>query len=728
MEKLINLLKRSFGILLFALCCFCALLYGMGVFNFTFIERDLPISGIDDETDAPPQMSEEDKLLEEQLSHMGVGENLSGVNMGNTTQNGEKDPPDTQNQQGGQPETGDSQGGNDDKTDLPRESYPAFEELDLPQVYVGEYHPEYSIFAELSLDYQYTRDHVRGKKWVLSDSPKIYEEGGEYFYSTDPKEVYRFTYEPYMGYILASDRQNVTVFTNTGRKLGTYTNAELTPAYTRSRDGSALFTDAAGNYLYLDENGEKILSDYHPETDNRGLYFNYSADLGASDNHLQIFCREELVSFVDEIDTSDFYIRSSISPDLAYSIYILRPDYAATVARYNPRFAIALKEAKAKVEADKQRQEEEQQTALTADTEFVSSPETDIVSSPETDIVSSPETELITSQETETVWESSISESETAEETVQEADSDTAFEETDLPETESNSETDTDTDEDTDTDTDTETNTDTDTDTDIDTDTEFETEAGTEVDTESDTESETSFVDPNILVINRELTLPRYGFGIDGSSDIDYKYAKAYAYSEGRAAVVDDRGILRFIDQRGNVVIDGCGTKMVTSSRYITTEYAEPLYRHSENSKGHLYFDSGLVRVRKLERDYTYQNLIYSDSDVLLYPDGSEFPIPHGFSLVAYSEGVLVLKGQNGKYGYYHKSGYWIAQPVYTEIRPFSEGLGVIGFLGGKKGVIDKNGNIVVPFAYEYITAPSAGVITLYDYEIGWRILVKTLK
>ena len=66
--------------------------------------------------------------------------------------------------------------------------------------------------------------------------------------------------------------------------------------------------------------------------------------------------------------------------------------------------------------------------------------------------------------------------------------------------------------------------------------------------------------------------------------------------------------------------------------------------------------------------------------------------------------------------------------PVYTEIRPFSEGLGVIGFLGGKKGVIDKKGNIVIPFAYEYITAPADGLMTLYSYEDGWKLLAKAVK
>ena len=44
------------------------------------------------------------------------------------------------------------------------------------------------------------------------------------------------------------------------------------------------------------------------------------------------------------------------------------------------------------------------------------------------------------------------------------------------------------------------------------------------------------------------------------------------------------------------------------------------------------------------------------------------------------------------------------------------------------KGVIDMEGNIVVPFAYEYITAPSSGILTLYSYENGWRILVKTAR
>lgn len=690
MERIMCAVKRASGVLVFALVCFVALLYGMGKFDFVFIERDLPISGRGNaETELPP-MSDEDKELQDYVGGMEIGDNLSGVISGGHDKEEETD----------------AEGG---KNDTPQENehnteyYPSLDFLLSEGYYIntGEYmSSEADTLAELLLDFPTTLDQVKGKKTVKVDSPICYEDGGEYFYNAAEAEDYRFSYEAYMGYLLAYDSSTVTVFTSTGDKVGTYSYSQLSPAFVRDSLGNPLFTDEKGRYFHFDSDGRKMYSSYIDERDSIGLYFNYSRSFGASDNPLKLFYRYEDVYFIDEIDTSDYYIRSSIDPELAYSIYIMRPSYAEKVARSNPRFALALEEAKARVEEEKRLEEERKNEQLTAESETLPSPESD-TEAPVTEL----ESTLTDNSGTDT------------EEIGAESDSDTAF-----------AESETETAPDTEIETETETN--------IETETESDTEAETviETETETDTAEETETVkapetssDPNILVIERTLNLIRYGYGYAGMSETaDCKYAKAYNFSEGRAAVVDDDGVLRFINPPGEVVIDGTGTKMVTASRYITTEYAEPLYRNSENSKGYLYFDNGLVRVRKLERDYTFKNLIYSDSDVLLYPDGSEFKIPYGYTLVSYSEGVLVLKGQDGKYGYYHKDGYWIAQPVYTEIRPFSEGLGVIGFLGGKKGVIDKTGSIVIPFAYEYITAPSEGVMTLYSYENGWKLIVKT--
>ena len=43
------------------------------------------------------------------------------------------------------------------------------------------------------------------------------------------------------------------------------------------------------------------------------------------------------------------------------------------------------------------------------------------------------------------------------------------------------------------------------------------------------------------------------------------------------------------------------------NSRYVRASYVEPLYRDL-SALGHYYFDEGLVRVRKLERDYSYRH------------------------------------------------------------------------------------------------------------------------
>jgi len=105
---------------------------------------------------------------------------------------------------------------------------------------------------------------------------------------------------------------------------------------------------------------------------------------------------------------------------------------------------------------------------------------------------------------------------------------------------------------------------------------------------------------------------------------------------------------------------------------------------------------------------------------------GNVFESPAGYTLAGYADGILLLERQ-GKYGYYHKDGYWLAQPIYTYAQPFMEGLGVIGFAGGKVGAIDVAGNVVIPFTYEYISAPSSGLMAVFSKKDGWSVLVKVV-
>ena len=85
---------------------------------------------------------------------------------------------------------------------------------------------------------------------------------------------------------------------------------------------------------------------------------------------------------------------------------------------------------------------------------------------------------------------------------------------------------------------------------------------------------------------------------------------------------------------------------------------------------------------------------------------------------------------RDGKYGMMDVEGNWIAQPIYTYVTPFYEGLAVIGFNdgSGRKCMVDTKGNIVLPFYYEYISISSGGVITAYESKNGWHILNKMAK
>jgi hypothetical protein len=187
--------------------------------------------------------------------------------------------------------------------------------------------------------------------------------------------------------------------------------------------------------------------------------------------------------------------------------------------------------------------------------------------------------------------------------------------------------------------------------------------------------------------------------------------------------------LLRIIDTSGSTVVfkhyNYKGAADQGNTRYVQY-YTEPFYK-DVSQIGHYYYDEGYVRVRFLERRYHSFNNFQVDKDVLLDKKGNEYELPFGYELVSYSDGVILVE-KNGKYGYYSVEGHWIAQPVYTYAQPFVEGIGVIGYKGGKVGAVDKQGNVVVPFVYDSITNASSGIFACFSEENGWKLLAKVAK
>ena len=116
------------------------------------------------------------------------------------------------------------------------------------------------------------------------------------------------------------------------------------------------------------------------------------------------------------------------------------------------------------------------------------------------------------------------------------------------------------------------------------------------------------------------------------------------------------------------------------------------------------------------------------DEDILIDKTGNEFPVPEGYDIVSYADGVILLS-RDGKYGLMDHTGRWIAQPIYDFARPTIEGLTVVGFSDGTRLMLDTSGEIVIPAGlYEHISDASSGVITAYSEKTGWVLFHKMAK
>ncbi len=222
-----------------------------------------------------------------------------------------------------------------------------------------------------------------------------------------------------------------------------------------------------------------------------------------------------------------------------------------------------------------------------------------------------------------------------------------------------------------------------------------------------------------------EKRIAYYKYGTDLTG---YKFRQAYNFHAGFAAAVGDenRQEMVFLTETGRKALSG--HKMYYKAeyeRYVIESWRLPGSFGLE-SIGSLYFDHDLVRVRKQVIDnyayMTYDNIrVISDTEILVDRAGNEFPIPSGYVLKGYSNGMLLLE-KDGRYGFMDYTGDWIAEPVYANATPFINNLATLTTPDGRVGMIDTKGNIVLPFAYESISQASSGLIAAYHKDQGWMI------
>ena len=564
------------------------------------------------------------------------------------------------------------------------------------------------------------------------------------------------------------DVPTVTVFNSYGVLMGTYPAADVVPAYTRDTQDRALFIKDGKYYYINEETGIFELSDYDADSDGRGLYFDYNCDFGKSDTNLKIYKTLQKITQTYDMDSTSYYTRYGVDYMIARELYEAYPEFAELVAieykpgnYYNRSFREALAKAKADI------REEARHPKTTAAPETTAVPDTTAVpettSAPVTavpDVTTVPNmTGEITSAEVTT--ENAAPETPqttSAATTVPEAPSDPTSavtsellepapqptdpgSEPDAPEASLAVPDDTSS---------AETSAVTADTADISTPATTTTPATTPAVTTAAVTTEPGL--PASLVVSRYFTAYRFSYGKTApavnekqtttvrsnytsyiiqtmSWATNYKYAHAYNFREGRAITVDDNGILRIINTSGGSAVYLNRSYKADDDRggQYTTEFYTLPFDRDIYQLGYYYYDHGYTRVLRCERLSYNINTYTANDELLVDTAGRVYHVPDGYSLISYSEGILLLE-REGRYGYYHVDGYWVAQPVFTYALPFVEGLGVIGFEDGVKGVIDTSGNVVIPFAYDEIEGVSSGIILCFSEEDGWKIFAKLAK
>jgi len=221
----------------------------------------------------------------------------------------------------------------------------------------------------------------------------------------------------------------------------------------------------------------------------------------------------------------------------------------------------------------------------------------------------------------------------------------------------------------------------------------------------------------------------RYGFPINDEE----VYKRAYNFKGGLGCVYTEpyynEGGLYFINASGNRAFNTIRKyNDENADRYVIENYMPPISNGPE-SIGYFYYDHGYVRVRFETIDYWNYSKnnriqVYSSEEILINTRGERFPVPKGYNLKGYSDGMLLLE-HNGLYGFMDTTGAWIAEPVYEYAEAFHEGLAVLVTPDGRYGMIDTEGNIVLPFAYKHISSCSDGLIAAFSDERGWEIIRK---
>lgn len=223
----------------------------------------------------------------------------------------------------------------------------------------------------------------------------------------------------------------------------------------------------------------------------------------------------------------------------------------------------------------------------------------------------------------------------------------------------------------------------------------------------------------------------RYGYkDKDGNVVIEPQFAEAFDFTpDGFAAVRDTKGNVYFINENGVEVVSIRGTYYAYpaefNKRKLHQRFTDGINMTIEDL-GMYYYDNGYCMIRYALLDPYTAKTLYKTQNVLINKVGSIIGMPGNYTLENYSDGVMLLS-KNETYGYMSTDMSWVCPAIFSEAEPFVQGLAVAQ-LDGKYGMIDREGNTVLPFCFKYISNVSDGRIAAYSDELGWQLYAITAK
>jgi hypothetical protein len=96
----------------------------------------------------------------------------------------------------------------------------------------------------------------------------------------------------------------------------------------------------------------------------------------------------------------------------------------------------------------------------------------------------------------------------------------------------------------------------------------------------------------------------------------------------------------------------------------------------------------------------------------------------HGGGDGEFHEGLVDIKGENGKEGYIDIFGKIVIEPIYDRAKAFSGGLAAVE-KNGKEGYIDKKGNAVIDLKYRLVYDFSEGLAFVLTFDLKRFIINK---